>query len=105
MELKVNVNCDDGTCSLEVVGEVDVSNADKLRDELTTLIEGKSKTVVLDLSKVPYIDSTGIGVLMGASRKATDLGITLQACGLQKNVMRIFEMLGVGEVLEVSPEC
>ena len=49
-----------------VDGEVDVSNADQLRDAIDARLEAGTTRVVVDLSDVPYIDSTGIGVLVGA---------------------------------------
>lgn len=81
-------------------GEVDVSNADVLRNAVTALIERDGVTCVeVDLADVPYIDSTGIGVLVGAKHRATEVGKEMRAVNAQPNVARIFGMLGVDEIV------
>ncbi|MBS5450759.1 MAG: STAS domain-containing protein [Coriobacteriia bacterium] len=92
------VNGDIGTVSVE--GEVDVSNADTLREGVLGLIADEAvKTVEVDLAGVPYIDSTGIGVLVGAAHRAEDAGKALRVLRAQDNVSRIFGMLGVDEII------
>ena len=81
-------------------GEVDVSNADVLRTAVSALIERDGiQRVEVDLAEVPYIDSTGIGVLVGAKHRAAEVGKHMQAVNAQPNVARIFGMLGVDEIV------
>lgn len=81
-------------------GEVDVSNADVLRTAVSALIERDGiERVEVDLAEVPYIDSTGIGVLVGAKHRAAEVGKSMRAVNAQPNVARIFGMLGVDEIV------
>lgn len=84
-----------------VDGEVDVSNADQLRDVLDERLAADPATVVVDLSKVPYIDSTGIGVLVGAAHRASERGARLEVARPQHNVARVLGLLGVSAELNV----
>lgn len=100
MNVKVNTAVSGDVGTVEVEGEVDVSNADTLREGVLGLIADDAvQTVEVDLAGVPYIDSTGIGVLVGAAHRAEEAGKALRVLRAQDNVSRIFGMLGVDEII------
>ena len=76
-------------------GEVDVSCASELRDAIDSALAGEATSLIIDLAEVPYIDSTGIGVLVGAAHRGTDEGKTVRVANPQRNVRRVLDMLGV----------
>lgn len=84
-----------------VDGEVDVSNADQLRDAIDARLEAGTARVVVDLSDVPYIDSTGIGVLVGAAHRAGEKNVRFEVARPQRNVARVLGLLGVGADLNI----
>lgn len=86
---------------VKVSGEVDVSNAAQLRAQLDQALESDSQTVEVSLADVPYIDSTGIGVLVGTAHRAADKGAVLVVSNPQRNVERVLNLLGVGKELNV----
>jgi len=88
--------------AVKVSGEVDVSNASELRTSLDEAIAGGARTVVADLSEVSYMDSTGIGVLVGVARKAAEEGVAFSVAHPQRNVARVFDLLGVADELKVD---
>lgn len=103
MDLSVHTAVDAPRARVGVSGEVDVSNADALRSAIDEALAAEGVQVVeVDLAQVPYIDSTGIGVLVGAAHKAHDAGCGFAVLDAQDNVARIFGMLGVDEVIEVK---
>ncbi|NMF25053.1 STAS domain-containing protein [Olsenella umbonata] len=87
---------------VQVAGEVDVSNASKLRDAIDELLAKGVPSVDVDLSQVSYIDSTGIGVLVGAVHRAHDAGLSLVVSNPQRNVARVLDMLGVSGELGIE---
>lgn len=102
MSLSINVTRDDAGQSVVLVGgEVDVSNADQLRSALDGCLEEGASSLVVDLSEVPYIDSTGIGVLVGAAHRASESGARLEVARPQRNVARVLGLLGVGADLNI----
>lgn len=85
-----------------VTGEIDISNADKLRGAINLVLEQPTERVQLDFSGVSYIDSTGIGVLVGAAHHAKERGRGLFITGAQPNVLRVVQLLGVDKEIDIA---
>lgn len=105
LSITVTNNVSSQTGAVESVvlvdGEVDVSNADQLRTVLDGRVEDTPTELVVDLSKVPYIDSTGIGVLVGAAHRAAEKNVRFEVANPQRNVERVLGLLGVSNDLNV----
>lgn len=103
MNLIVRTELEGSAATVLVSGEVDVSNADALRKAIDEAIANEDvQAVCVNLAEVPYIDSTGIGVLVGSSHKAVDAQRTFTVLDAQDNVVRILGMLGVDEVIDIK---
>ena len=101
MALEISSEIIDTKAIIRIEGEVDVSNASELRDALDTALADGAKEVEADFTEVAYIDSTGIGVLVGAAHRAQESGSVLVVANPQKNVERVFTLLGVDKDLNV----
>lgn len=102
MELAITTHPSAERYLIAVEGEIDISSADKLRNAIDLALEQPTERVELDFSQVPYIDSTGIGVLVGAARRASDRKRTLSITGAQPNVLRVAQLLGVDKDISIS---
>ena len=90
----------DGATVVEVAGELDLHSAPQLRAELTRAIESSAPPrVIVDLSGVTFLDSTGVGVLVGALKRAREADGKLHFCNPQPRVCRVFEITGLVGVL------
>ena len=65
MDLGISTNPTPELYTIKVTGEIDISNADSLRNAIDLALEQPTEAVELDFAQVSYIDSTGIGVLVG----------------------------------------
>jgi anti-sigma B factor antagonist len=83
---------------LGVRGEVDLYSAPALKHALTQLFEGGSSTVVVDLSDVSFLDSTGLGALVEARVTATEAGGSLPLVCDQERVLKLFTITGLDSV-------
>ena len=102
MELGIATNPTPACYTVTVTGEVDISNADKLRDAIDLALEQPTSAVELDFSGVSYIDSTGIGVLVGAAHHAAERERTFRIVNVQMPVMRVAQLLGVDTEIGMS---
>jgi anti-sigma B factor antagonist len=98
--LDLHVTASGGVIVVEVGGEIDVASAPELRDCLNQTIDAGSRRLVVDLRQVSFIDSEGLGVLVGAKRRlrgpGRDGSIQLVcADGLVVRVLRISGLDGV----------
>lgn len=86
---------------VEVGGEIDLHSAPRLREELgrAGAVSSPPPRVVVDLAGVSFIDSTGIGVLVGALKRAREAGGELAFCNAQSRVQRVFEITGLLPVM------
>jgi anti-sigma B factor antagonist len=90
-----------GVRVLGLQGPIDVSQAMDLRDGLGQQIDGPGARVVLDLTDVTFIDSSGIGVLVGAHRKADAAGAMFALAGARATVGRVFELTRTNRLLRI----
>ncbi|MDQ6698220.1 MAG: STAS domain-containing protein [Actinomycetota bacterium] len=98
MDLRLDVSERDGWAVLAVGGEVDVATAPRLREKLIELVNGGHHRIVVDLSAVEFLDSTGLGVLVGALKRVRthdgDLGLVCT----ESRVLKVFEITGLTKV-------
>jgi anti-sigma B factor antagonist len=90
------------TSLLSVEGDLDLASAPSLKRALAELHSVDSRHVVVDLSGVSFIDSTALGVLVGAQR-SLDPGSRLAIACAEENVLRIFELTGLDGMFEIVP--
>ena len=80
-------------------GEIDVSSAPALREVVGTACESDGR-IVVDLTGVTFMDSTGVGVLMGALRKNDHLqNRTMSLVGARGTVRKVLDLTGLSELL------
>lgn len=104
MGLSVNTTINDKNATVTVEGEVDVSCASDLTDALDAVLADAPASIDVDLAQVPYIDSTGIGVLVAAAHRAAEAGSELTVSRPQPNVLRVLTLLGVGSEFNVNED-
>jgi anti-sigma B factor antagonist len=89
--------------TLHVDGEVDVATAPQLRDALADLVDSGARRITLDLGAVGFVDSSGLGVLVGALRRLEQCGGRLRIERVQDSVRKVFEITGLGPMFGLAP--
>jgi anti-sigma B factor antagonist len=79
---------------------LDTSNAKAFKSELEPLITS-NLNLVLDLSNLKFVDSSGLGALLSCLRKVNSLGGNLKLCGMVKPVRALFELVRMHRVFEI----
>jgi anti-sigma B factor antagonist len=101
MELEIKVTKSGESCVVALEGEIDVYTAPRLRDTLVEAITGQCAHVVVDLEQVAFIDSSGLGVLVGALRRAKEREGTVRLVCTREGILKIFRITGLDQVFPI----
>jgi anti-anti-sigma factor len=99
--LEANIRDEHGVTVIELQGSVDVSQAMDLRELLGDKIDGPRARVLVDLSHVRLIDSSGIGILVTAHRRAAGAGAAFAIANPNGSVARVLQMTRTDQLLRV----
>lgn len=86
---------------IEVDGEVDLYSAPPLEEQTALALGQGAKHVIFDLSRVNFIDSTGLGILVGALKRLRISGGTLSLVVTDYDVERLFELTGLRDSFQI----
>ena len=90
---------------IKTYGEIDHHNAKKLREKIDSLlIEKKPLKMVLDLSLVSFMDSSGLGLIMGRYALACELDASFVIYKPNKRVKKILELAGIERMIEIKED-
>ena len=94
----------EGAWILHVGGEIDVATAPELRRELHQLADRGATSIVVDLAHVSFVDSSGLGVLVGMLKRVRDDGRGCQLVleHLQEPVRKVFDITGLTEIFAIQ---
>lgn len=93
---------DERTSVISVEGELDLSTAPRLKWMLLDSLQGDGGQVVADLTRVTFMDSTALGVLVGVQRKLA-LDARLAIVCTSENVLQIFQFSGIDSAFAIFP--
>ena len=93
----------DNTLIVKILGELDHHGAEQIREKIDAKIVGsKSKNLILDLSELKFMDSSGIGIIIGRYKIITSLGGKLFLVSASKSIDRIIKMCGIEKIITVK---
>ncbi len=101
MELDIRSERENDMCAVSLDGEVDVYTAPRLKEELVSVIDAGCVNVIVDLEKVGFIDSSGLGVLVGALRRARERDGVVRIVCTRDNILKIFRITGLDKVFPI----
>jgi anti-sigma B factor antagonist len=100
--LAFSVSREAGHAVLSVTGNVDAGTEQRFRDALTSVLAHGVARIVVDLSRVAFMSSAGIGVLMGVRRVLADAGGSLALAAPHGEVAQVLSITGVAEAIPVA---
>ncbi|HET9732122.1 MAG TPA: STAS domain-containing protein [Acidimicrobiales bacterium] len=101
MDLGLEVTERNGFAVLAVRGEVDVYTAPRLRERLVEMVSQGHHKVVVDLEGVDFLDSTGLGVLVGGLKRLRSHDGDLTLVCTQRRILKVFEITGLTKVFSI----
>ena len=86
---------------VSVGGEIDVYTAPKLREQIVSLVEEGHYHLVIDMEDVEFLDSTGLGVLVGGLKRVRAHEGSLRLVCTQERILKIFRITGLTKVFPI----
>lgn len=102
INLEVEVVERESTAVVLLAGEIDAYTAPKLKDALLPLVRREGFVTEVNLERVNYMDSTGLGVFINALKSSKEFDSQLKLVQLQERVMRLFEITGLDSIITID---
>jgi anti-sigma B factor antagonist len=102
-KIDIEVSDADGYRVLRPAGDLDVYTVGSLRDAIGAVIEQETPRIVVDLDSVPFMDSSGLGALMGGVRRLREAGGDLAIACTREQHLKLFTITGFGEGVSIAP--
>jgi anti-sigma B factor antagonist len=101
VDLTLSTRSEGGRTVVEVAGEIDVYTAPKLREQLAELVDSGRYDLVVDMTRVEFLDSTGLGVLVGGLKRVRTHDGSLRLVCTQERILKIFRITGLTKVFPI----
>ncbi len=101
MDLSLDTRTEGEHTVVSVTGEIDVYTAPKLREALIELVNAGSYHIVVDVEQVEFLDSTGLGVLVGGLKRVRSHSGSLQVVCTKERLLKIFRITGLTKVFSI----
>jgi anti-sigma B factor antagonist len=101
VDLSLSTRTEGERTVIEVGGEIDVYTAPKLREQLVDLVADGNYDLVVDMQRVDFLDSTGLGVLVGGLKRVRAHDGSLRLVCSQERILKIFRITGLTKVFPI----
>ncbi|MFO7252118.1 MAG: STAS domain-containing protein [Actinomycetes bacterium] len=101
MDLKLDHRTEGQLTIVEVEGEIDVYTAPRLRELLIDLVNKGNFHLLVNMEKVDFLDSTGLGVLVGGLKRVRAHDGSLELVCTQERILKIFRITGLTKVFGI----
>jgi len=101
VDLSLSTRTEGDRTIVEVGGEIDVYTAPRLREQLVDLVADGKYHLVVDMERVDFLDSTGLGVLVGGLKRVRAHDGSLRLVCTQERMLKIFRITGLTKVFPI----
>lgn len=85
-----------------ISGEVDIYTSQKLKEKLYDIVDSNKKDLKIDCKELNYIDSTGLGIFVGALKKAKQYGKNIHIINPKENIKKLFTITGLDKLFIID---
>jgi anti-sigma B factor antagonist len=101
VDLSLSTRTEGDRTVVSVSGEIDVYTAPKLREQLIDLVSAGVYHIIVDMENVEFLDSTGLGVLVGGLKRVRAHDGSLRLVCTQERILKIFRITGLTKVFPI----
>ena len=101
--MKLDIRTENGKAIATLSGEIDHHNARELRSELDRyIIKSQPRMLAMDFGNITFMDSSGIGLVMGRYKLLGELGGSLEVIGLSDNSYKVMRLAGLDRIANIK---
>ncbi len=97
---KNNENCE--KIEVMVIGELDINSSFKFQNELNQIVEQNDSDIYINLENLSYIDSTGLGILIGLMKKLKEKNCEIILLKPQDNMLKLLRITGLDKIFKIQ---
>lgn len=103
MSLEINLETKNNVLCIRLEGELDHHTSELLRNKVETELDNRNiKHIVLNLEKLKFMDSSGLGVILGRYKRIKNADGEMVVCAISPAVKRLFEMSGLFKIIRLE---
>jgi anti-sigma B factor antagonist len=102
-DLSIHVHVSGGMHVFELIGSLDIATAPTVRAALLEASERGDHKLIVDLTKLEFLDSTGLGALIGGQRRAKEFDGDVRIVATEGQILRLLRITGLLKVFSVYP--
>ncbi len=89
---------------VELVGDLDISSSPAFKEKAAQWVDRGERSVLLDFTRVPFMDSSGLGSLVGVLKRLKEQNGKLALCGLSRDIAKVLEVTKLDRVIPIYPD-
>lgn len=103
MDLEITPELREGFLILHLEGELDTYNCGQLRSAIVERADQGQYRIIVDMARVDYIDSTGLGSLVGGLKRVSEHGGEMRIVCHNPQIVKVFEITGLDRIFSIYP--
>nr|WP_216367074.1 anti-sigma F factor antagonist [Geobacillus sp. MR] len=105
VSLAINLEVKQDVLIVRLSGELDHHTAEELREKVTDVLENRTvRHIVLNLGQLTFMDSSGLGVILGRYKQIKNVGGQMVVCAVSPTVKRLFDMSGLFKIIRFEAD-
>jgi anti-sigma B factor antagonist len=101
MNLTIDINRVENVTVVGLSGELDAYTSLELRETVVRLVEEGARDIIIDLEKVDFIDSVGLGTLVGCLKRSAEHGGSISLVCVNPQIQKVFDITGLSKIFAI----
>lgn len=89
---------------VKIMGEVDIHSSPEVKEKLESILDEREKSMIINAEELDYIDSTGLGMLIGIVKRLKQNNLELVLAKPQSSILKLFRITGLDKVIRIREE-
>ncbi len=104
MSFKTKIQNTQENIVVELSGDLDIESSEEMKNEILEVYDEKRKNILVDLEKLDYLDSMGIGALISVYNTLKENGNVIKIINAQKNIYKLFKITDLLDIFNMEEE-